>query len=105
MITGRIGQGGKFLWGKIVRALARSGINPNYLTAVGFGINLVAAYLFAFGYFRWAGLTIILAAIFDLTDGPVARLTKRVTAFGAFFDSVTDRYSDLCLLIGLLIYY
>lgn len=105
MITGKIGQGGKFLWERIVRALARSGVNPNFLTAIGFGINLVAAYLFAFGYFRWAGLTIILAAIFDLTDGPVARLTKRVTSFGAFFDSVTDRYSDLCLLIGLLIYY
>jgi CDP-diacylglycerol--glycerol-3-phosphate 3-phosphatidyltransferase len=105
MITGKIGQGGKFLWERTVRAFARSGVNPNFLTAVGFGINLVAAYLFAFGYFRWAGLTMILAAIFDLTDGPVARLTKRVTSFGAFFDSVTDRYSDLCLLIGLLIYY
>ncbi len=105
MITGKIGQGGKFLWERIVRALVRSGVNPNFLTAIGFGINLVAAYLFAFGYFRWAGLTIILAAIFDLTDGPVARLSKKVTSFGAFFDSVTDRYSDLCLLIGLLIYY
>ena len=40
-----------------------------------------------------------------MTDGRVARLAKRVTPFGGFYDSVMDRYSDLCLLIGLLIYY
>src|SRR5579863_4128344 len=105
MITYRIGQGGRYLWAKIVRAFAAARINPNVLTAVGFAINLLAAYLFAYGYFRWAGLTVILAAIFDLTDGPVARVTKRVTPFGGFFDSVVDRYSDLLLLVGLLVYY
>jgi CDP-diacylglycerol--glycerol-3-phosphate 3-phosphatidyltransferase len=105
MITGKIGDVGVYLYKRLVRLLAGVGVNPNLLTAVGFSINLFAAYLFATGYFRWAGVTIIVAAIFDLTDGPVARMTKRVTAFGAFFDSVMDRYSDLCLLIGLLIYY
>jgi len=89
----------------IVRAFAAMGVNPNILTFIGFGINLLAAYLFAYGYFRWAGLTIILAGIFDMTDGRVARLEGRVTPFGGFYDSVMDRYSDLCLLIGLLIYY
>src|SRR5215467_15359145 len=105
MITRRIGQGGVFLWKKIVAGFATLGINPNVLTFIGFCINVFAAYLLAYGYFRWAGLTVILAAIFDLTDGPVARLTGRVTPFGGFFDSVLDRYSDLCLLIGLLVYY
>jgi len=89
----------------IVRAFAASGVNPNFLTFIGFGINLMAAYLFAYGYFRWAGLTIILAGLFDMTDGRVARLEGRVTPFGGFYDSVMDRYSDLCLLIGLVIYY
>jgi len=89
----------------IVRGFATSGVNPNFLTFIGFGINLLAAYLFAYGYFRWAGLTIILAGLFDMTDGRVARLEGRVTPFGGFYDSVMDRYSDLCLLIGLLIYY
>jgi len=89
----------------IVRGFAASGVNPNFLTFIGFGINLLAAYLFAYGYFRWAGLTIILAGVFDMTDGRVARLEGRVTPFGGFYDSVMDRYSDLCLLIGLLIYY
>jgi len=89
----------------IVRGFAASRVNPNFLTFIGFGINLLAAYLFAYGYFRWAGLTIILAGVFDMTDGRVARLEGRVTPFGGFYDSVMDRYSDLCLLVGLVIYY
>src|SRR6516164_3371951 len=105
MITHQIGEAGKRLHNLIVRGFAASGINPNLLTFIGFSINLLAAYLFAYGYFRWAALTVVFAAIFDLTDGPVARLTGRVTPFGGFFDSVLDRYSDLCLLIGLLVYY
>jgi CDP-diacylglycerol--glycerol-3-phosphate 3-phosphatidyltransferase len=105
MITGKIGQGGKYLFDRIVRLFVRHGINPNILTGIGLLVNLLAAYFFAFGYFRWAGLTIIAAAIFDLTDGPVARLSHRVTSFGGFLDSVLDRYSDLMLLSGLMVYY
>ena len=105
MITGKIGDTLEHVLDAIVRGFAASGINPNFLTFIGFGINLLAAYLFAYGYFRWAGATIILAGIFDMADGRVARLEGRVTPFGGFYDSVMDRYSDLCLLIGLLIYY
>jgi CDP-diacylglycerol--glycerol-3-phosphate 3-phosphatidyltransferase len=105
MVTRQIGETLDHVLAAIVRAFAASGINPNFLTFIGFSINLLAAYLFAYGYFRWAGATIILAGIFDMADGRVARITGRVTPFGGFFDSVMDRYSDLCLLIGLLIYY
>jgi len=105
VITRKIGDTLGRLLDAIVRGFAASGINPNFLTFIGFGINLLAAYLFAYGYFRWAGATIILAGIFDMSDGRVARLEGRVTPFGGFYDSVMDRYSDLCLLIGLLIYY
>ncbi len=105
MITAGIGRIFSYPFDAIVRFFASSGINPNVLTFVGFTINLGAAYLFATGYFGWAGLAIILAAVFDLTDGPVARITHRVTPFGGFLDSVMDRYSDLCLLIGLLVFY
>ena len=105
MITRKIGDTLGRVLDAIVRGFAASGVNPNFLTFIGFGINLLAAYLFAYGYFRWAGATIILAGIFDMADGRVARLEGRVTPFGGFYDSVMDRYSDLCLLIGLLIYY
>ena len=105
MVSEKIGDTLGRVLDAIVRGFAASGVNPNFLTFIGFGINLAAAYLFAYGYFRWAGLTIILAGLFDMTDGRVARLEGRVTPFGGFYDSVMDRYSDLCLLIGLLIYY
>jgi CDP-diacylglycerol--glycerol-3-phosphate 3-phosphatidyltransferase len=105
VITGKIGDTLGRVLDAIVRGFAASGVNPNFLTFIGFGINVLAAYLFAYGYFRWAGAIIILAGIFDMTDGRVARLEGRVTPFGGFYDSVMDRYSDLCLLIGLLIYY
>ena len=89
----------------IVRWLALSRIHPNVLTFLGLVINIVAAYLFAAGSFRWAGAVVIGAGLFDMVDGRVARETNRVTRFGGFFDSVLDRYSDLALLMGLLVYY
>jgi|HubBroStandDraft_1064217.scaffolds.fasta_scaffold00489_19 CDP-diacylglycerol--glycerol-3-phosphate 3-phosphatidyltransferase len=90
---------------RIVRWLALSRIHPNVLTFLGLVINIVAAYLFAAGSFRWAGAVVIGAGVFDMVDGRVARETNRVTRFGGFFDSVLDRYSDLALLMGLLVYY
>lgn len=89
----------------IVRGLALSRIHPNVLTFFGLVINIVAAFLLATGQFRTAGYVIIGAGIFDMVDGRVARETNQVTRFGGFFDSVLDRYSDLALLIGLLVYY
>ena len=89
----------------IVRMLALSKIHPNVLTFLGLLINVGAAWLLAVGQFRWAGAVIIGAGLFDMVDGRVARETNRVTRFGGFFDSVLDRYSDLGLLIGLLVWY
>ncbi|HME00262.1 MAG TPA: CDP-alcohol phosphatidyltransferase family protein [Terriglobia bacterium] len=105
MISDKIGRAFSYPYEAVVGFFASNRFNPNVLTFTGFAINLFAAYLFATGYFRWAGAAVLVASVFDLTDGPVARVTKRVTPFGGFFDSVLDRYSDLCLLIGLLIYY
>ncbi len=89
----------------IVTALALSRVHPNVLTFIGLLINIWAAFLFAAGSFRAAGLVVIGAGLFDMVDGRVARETNRVTRFGGFFDSVLDRYSDLALLVGLLVYY
>src|SRR6202167_969046 len=89
----------------IVRALALSKIHPNVLTFLGLVINIVAALLLAAGQFRSAGFVLIGAGLFDMVDGRVARETNRVTRFGGFFDSVLDRYSDLGVLVGLLVYY
>jgi CDP-diacylglycerol--glycerol-3-phosphate 3-phosphatidyltransferase len=103
--TRAIGLGAGKVIRLIVRGLALSRINPNVLTFLGLVVNMVAAYLLALGRFRTAGLVIIFAGLFDMVDGRVARATNQVTRFGAFFDSVLDRYSDLALLVGLLVYY
>jgi CDP-diacylglycerol--glycerol-3-phosphate 3-phosphatidyltransferase len=89
----------------IVRGLALSKIHPNVLTFIGLLINVVAAALLSTGQFMTAGFVIVGAGIFDMVDGRVARETGQVTRFGGFFDSVVDRYSDLALLMGLLVWY
>lgn len=91
--------------GGLARLLAAAHIHPNLLTSIGLVINGVAASLFAIGEFFSAGVVVLLGAIFDLVDGPVARESNRVTRFGGLLDSVLDRYSDLILLMGLLVYY
>src|SRR5438552_666051 len=90
---------------RVVRWLALSKIHPNVLTFLGLVINILAAFLFARGSFIWAGAVVVCAGLFDMVDGRVARATDRVTRFGGFFDSVLDRYSDLALYMGLLVYY
>jgi phosphatidylglycerophosphate synthase len=103
--TRAIGLGSNKIIRLIVRGLALSKIHPNVLTFLGLVINIAAAALLAVGRFRLAGAVIIGAGLFDMVDGRVARETNRVTRFGGFFDSVLDRYSDLALLVGLLVWY
>ena len=89
----------------IVGILKALGSHPNARTLIGLRINIGAAVLLAQGRVFAAGWVITGAAIFDMVDGRVARETNQVTRFGGFFDSVIDRYSDLGLLMGLLVYY
>lgn len=104
-ISGKIGSGGKKIQDLIVARLSKHRVNPNILTFTGLGINIFATVLFAKGLFFWAGLVVLFGGVFDMLDGAVARVTKTVTRFGAFLDSVVDRYSDMLMLFGLLIWY
>lgn len=104
-VTSAIGSTcGRVLAG-LVKLLTLSGIHPNALTLTGLVVNGVAAWILARGEFLYGGLVVLGAAVFDLTDGAVARNANKVTSFGAFLDSVMDRYSDLILLTGLLVHY
>lgn len=85
--------------------LASYNPNPNALTLLGFFITVIVGVLFALGEFLQAGLLLIVTGALDILDGTVARVTRRVTSFGAFFDSAMDRYSDLILFIGLMVFY
>ncbi len=105
MITHSIGAGSRWLLVKIVDAIAATGINPNVLTFFGMLVNFWAAVMFAAGLFGSAASLIFLAGFLDMLDGQVARREKRVTAFGGFLDSTLDRYSDMALYMGLLVFY
>ena len=104
-ISGKIGKCGQWVQDYLVARLSKHRVNPNVLTFIGLGINIFATVLFAKGLFFWAGLVVLFAGVFDMLDGAVARVTKTVTRFGAFLDSVIDRYSDMLILIGLMIWY
>src|SRR5262245_4777063 len=104
-ISGMLGTGGSWILGSIVNLFAALRVHPNILTLIGLFINILAMVLFAKGMFTWAGLVVLFAGIFDMVDGEVARRTGHVTRFGAFFDSVIDRYSDMILFLGLVVWY
>jgi CDP-diacylglycerol--glycerol-3-phosphate 3-phosphatidyltransferase len=110
--TSGVGRACGVLLDAIVRLLALARINPNLLTVMGLVVNTYAAFLFGYAngenmrrMFFYAGLVIIGSGFFDLVDGRVARASNKVSLFGAFFDSVVDRYSDASLFFGLLVFY
>ena len=98
----------------IIRAMIRMGITPNVVTLVGFVGNLLATAFFIKGgiglqqgdtacgmaWIGWGGLTILLAGLFDMMDGRLARLGNMSSTFGALWDSTLDRYSEMVWLFG-----
>jgi phosphatidylglycerophosphate synthase len=74
-------------------------VSPNIITVTGFLITTLAAIVLTINLF-WGGILILIGGLFDMFDGIIARVNNRVTSFGAFLDSVLDRYSDSFVLIG-----
>ena len=89
----------------IARVLVRLGFSPSGLTIIGVLIACVAAALIAQGMLAVGGVVMLVAGVFDMFDGAVARMTNRATKFGALFDSVMDRVSEAVVLLGLLWFY
>jgi len=89
----------------VARLLLRMGARPNHLTVLGLGVSVAAAYVFSVGRLRWAAVLLAVAGLFDFFDGAVARLAGSDSDYGAFLDSVVDRYSDVAVLLGVLVHY
>jgi len=85
--------------------MQRIGLKPNALTYMGLGLNGLAAWALAVGEWLQGASLIILAGFFDILDGAMARNCHATSPFGSFLDSVIDRYSDLCLSVGVLVFY
>src|SRR3984893_10039705 len=105
MLTRTIGRWLSWPTDRLSAVLAPTGIPPNVITWSALVVNLWAGFLFSQGRFAAAGGMMILAGLCDLLDGPVARRQGRVSMFGGFLDSIFDRYADLILFLGLLVYY
>jgi CDP-diacylglycerol--glycerol-3-phosphate 3-phosphatidyltransferase len=97
-----------------VKLLIKSGLTPNAVTTIGFVLNIGVAVIFIVGgeegnrgdltYIGWAGGLILFAGLFDMLDGQVARLGNMKSTFGALYDSVLDRYSELIMFLGICYY-
>jgi len=85
------------------RALFRLRLRPNHLTVMGLVVSLGAAAAFVMGQVRLGGVLVLIAGLFDFADGSLARASGQVTPFGGFLDSVIDRYSDLVVLLGIVV--
>ncbi|MDB5275883.1 MAG: CDP-alcohol phosphatidyltransferase family protein [Ferruginibacter sp.] len=98
----------------LVRGLIKIGFTPNLVTVTGLVLNIMVAIVFIKGaeqgnrgdlsYVGWAGALILFAGLFDMLDGQVARLGNMSSSFGALFDSVLDRYSELIMFLGICYY-
>lgn len=105
MFGASIGRGAMRIINAMVQGLASAGVHPNILTTIGVCINVGCCVLFGFGEFFWAGVVLIVANLFDMLDGNVARLSGNVTPFGGFLDSSLDRLSDMAAFLGIIIFY
>ncbi len=98
----------------IVRLFIAIGLTPNGVTTIGLFFNFIVAIIFIYGaekgvrgdlsYVGWAGAMILFAGLFDMIDGQVARIGKMTSRFGALYDSVLDRYSELIMFLGICYY-
>lgn len=86
----------------ITGALIRSGIHPNTLSYAGLAVSLAAGWLYGEGPLGWAAFLLLLAGVFDLLDGAVAREGHRMSRFGAFLDSNLDRYAEIAVFLGIV---
>ncbi len=90
---------------RAAQIFVKTPVTPNMLTLFGLVLNLVVAVLLLNNHLVAGGIMIIAAGLFDMLDGALAKITGRMSSFGAFLDSVVDRYSEAIVLLGLLLHY
>ena len=83
----------------------KQGITPNQLTLGGLALTFLTGWIYASGHFFLGGIVMLIGALGDLLDGPLARLSGKSSKFGAFLDSTVDRYSDFFLFGGLAVFF
>jgi CDP-diacylglycerol---glycerol-3-phosphate 3-phosphatidyltransferase len=87
----------------VARVLLGARVRPNQLTVLGLCVSALSALAFASDRQRWGGVLLGLSGACDILDGALARASGQASPFGAFLDSVLDRYSDMLVLAGLIV--
>jgi CDP-diacylglycerol--glycerol-3-phosphate 3-phosphatidyltransferase len=105
MITQWVRKVTRWLVLPIAKFMGRLGVSPNLITVSGFLLNIGVAYVLARGDLRIGGVLVLAVAAFDGLDGTLARELKQSSRFGAFLDSVMDRFSESTVYGGLLALY
>jgi CDP-diacylglycerol--glycerol-3-phosphate 3-phosphatidyltransferase len=105
LITQRLQGWARGVARRAAQIFVKTPITPNMLTLFGLVLNAVVAVLLVTDHKVAGGMMIIFAGLFDMLDGALAKITNRMSTFGAFLDSVVDRYSEAIILLGLLLYY
>jgi archaetidylinositol phosphate synthase len=103
LVSGRLKRQSDRMLKPVAMRLARSGLTPNMLTAIGLGLTLAAAYFLYLGDMIAGSILIFLGACADVMDGLVARYAKRATTGGAFLDSISDRFSDCAIFCAVIL--
>jgi CDP-diacylglycerol--glycerol-3-phosphate 3-phosphatidyltransferase len=98
----------------LIKLLARLGVTPNMVTLFGVLLNILASVILIYGAEKkdrldhtalgWAGLVILIAGLMDMIDGRLARQHGMASDYGAMFDSVLDRYSEMLMFLGICYY-
>lgn len=104
MFGPRIQQTARHIAEMVVRPLAAIGMTPNMATVIGLLLNAITAAVLATGALRLGGVMLLIAGMFDMVDGALARVRNQKTTFGAFFDSTLDRYSEGIIILGVILY-
>lgn len=104
VISQRIGTWVRDYLLTVGRLVARTGVTPNQLTLIGLGLNVIVAIVIATGEYRLGGVLLLVASAFDMLDGAVARATDTISKVGGFLDSTLDRYSEIVVYVGVLVY-
>jgi len=98
----------------IIVLLKKTGITPNGISTIGIAISILSALILIVGaeigirgdyrYIAWFGAITLFAGLFDMLDGQLARMTNKASKFGALYDSVLDRYSEMFMFLGICYY-
>lgn len=102
------------LFNPLIQLLIKLGITPNMVTVLGLMLNVLATVILVYGaektnrgehsIIAWAGLVLLIGGLMDMIDGRLARVGNMESKYGALFDSVLDRYSEMVMFLGICYY-